>query len=504
MIKCKYKYCLGGILLKRLFSCIVVFIVLLAYFPFSAKAEGESYIWALREVIEYNKSNEIKDYNNRYAGVYSLEITGAQGGFAFTYRYLGSTQQVEDGRKLQEGDSASSAVKFADVPTLIKPGELTELSVELNITSDNTSDKSFDFLPTKASAFFDKAGARPDIPSSNAIYFSEKKGEEKGTAVGTKSGQSDRISTSLYAQAPQINTERRIALCVCAEGILSVGTKYVYELIDENALDEDATDQIQYRKAAVRDITGSVFAINENKSILKEKDTVSPGTSVKTEKDSGCELYFDDKSFFRIEADSELLLAKSEVKDTVVQVVGGKAWAYIQPVVYGGSFTIKTKYADLKIKGTIFAIEEGKEYSEIWLFTGYASVIIASTDEIIEIEAGQKITVRKDGGSPEYFTITENIDQWGIPISAIREDSGYAWVKYLVIALAVFTAVLITTLYLTIYIKKQKKKKAVSNTAPEEGQCQFCGNHLEPEDTFCQTCGAAVKRTKPEETTQER
>jgi hypothetical protein len=171
-----------------------------------------------------------------------------------------------------------------------------------------------------------------------------------------------------------------MAFFVCAEGILAVGTKYVYELEDENTLDKSQIDRTEYRKAQVRGITGSVFGVGEGKTALKENDTIAAGTSIKTESDSGCELFFDDKSFIKISADSELLLSNAEVKDTVIKFVHGKAWAYIQPLAYGGSLSVDMKYADLKIKGTIFALEEGEDYSTIWLFTGYASVIPSQTE----------------------------------------------------------------------------------------------------------------------------
>lgn len=481
--------------MKRLFSCIIAFIILIASLPFAAAAEEENYVWVLKDIIEYDKAEEIDDYNDRNAETFSLDISVSQGSFEFSLEYLGASKN-QDGRQLKEGDSAASSVVFGNAPKTIQPGELISLSVDLKITGDNTYDKAYDFLPTKASAFFDKAEARPDIPSSNAVYFAEKEGEEKGTAVGTKSGLQSSISTSLYATAPKINDERKMALYVRAEGILIVGTKYVYELVNENDIDEEEFEQAEYRKAFVKDITGSVFGVNESKAALKDNDEISSGTTIKTEADSGCELYFDDNSFFRISADSELLLSKAEVKETVIKIVNGKAWAYIQPVAYGGSLTIDMKYADLKIKGTIFAIEEGEDYSTIWMFTGYASVISANTGELIDLEAGEKITFDKDGAELQYFNITENIEQWGIPISAIREDSGYAWVKYLIIGLAVFTVAVITAIILTIYLRKRRKKKAISDVAPEEGQCQFCGGHLEQNDIFCPNCGAAVKKSK--------
>lgn len=483
--------------MKRLFSCLILFIFLLTSLPLAAAAQEENYVWVLKEVIEYNKTTEIEDYNTRNAGKYSLKITGSRGSYVFTLQYLGKTVQDENGRTLKEGDSASSAVVFGEVPKIIKPGELTALSVELRMISNNTYDKAYDFLPTKAAAFFDKQGARPDIPSSSAVYFSEKEDEKKGTTVGTKSGQNSTIATTLYAQAPSISDDQKIALCVCAEGVLTVGTKYVYELINEQDLLENDIEQPVFRKAAVRDISGTVYSVNGSQNSLKDNDVVSAGTSVKTEADAKCELYFDDQSYFKIFADSELLLSKAEVKETVVKLIRGKAWAYIQPIVYGGSFTVELTYADLKIKGTIFAIEEGEDYSSIWLFTGTASVVSAKTNELTDIEAGQKATFYKDGTLQlEYFSVTENIGQWGIPKSAIREDSGYSWVRYFIICLIVLTAAVFSAILTSIYIKKQKKKKSVSDTAPKEGQCQFCGSPLQPDDTFCKNCGAAVKKPK--------
>jgi hypothetical protein len=495
---------LGGILLKRLFSCIVALIIILASLPLAASAqEGETYVWVLKEVTEYNKSIEVEDYNKRNADAYDLSISVSKSSFTFSLKYIGKTKALDENgrhRTFKEGDSASSTVVFGDAPRIIKPEELISLSVELRMISDNTYDKAYDFLPTKASAFFDKAGARPDIPTSGAVYFAEKEGEKKGTAIGTKTGLSNNVSTTLSVQAPNGNDEKRVALCVCAESILTVGTKYVYELVNEKDVDVSNTEQVALRKASVREITGSVT--NGEKNALKNDDTIPAGTTIKTEAASGCELSFDDKSFVKISENSELLVDKAEVKDTVLKLISGKAWAYIQPIVYGGSFTVKLKYADLKIKGTIFAVEEGQDFSVVWLFTGSASIVSVKTEELTEIQAGQKAVINKDGDlTLEYFTVSENIGQWGIPSSAIREDSGYAWVKYFIIGLAVFTVAAFTVIFLSSYLKKKKKLKFISGTTPEEGQCQFCGTRLEPGDTFCKMCGAAVKKSKdPEQT----
>lgn|GEM_PF-669553 len=299
--------------------------------------------------------------------------------------------------------------------------------------------------------------------------------------------------------ADKCGGDGKIALCVCAEGVLSVGTKYRYELVNEPERTENELEQPANRRAAVRDISGAVYGVNGTQKALRENDEIAAGTSVRTEAGAKCALYFDDTSYFQILSDSELLLSNAELKDTVVKLVRGKAWAYVQPIVYDGSFTVELANADLKIKGTIFAVEEGPDYSAIWMFTGAASVISAKTKELTDIEAGQKATFYRDGAfALEYFSVTQNIEQWGIPITAIRADSGYAWVKYFVLFLCIFTPVVLTVTFAASYRKKKKKKISVSKTAPKEGHCRFCGNPLEPDDTFCKICGAAVKK-KPKD-----
>ncbi|OGO87020.1 MAG: hypothetical protein A2Y15_07575 [Clostridiales bacterium GWF2_36_10] len=483
---------------KKIFSGFIILFMLFSLIIFKVSAETE-YVWILKETIKYDKINEIENFNKINKDLYELSISSSNGSYNFKLKYSGEDTSVED-KFLKKGDSASSSVKFGSVPNVIKQGQTVELILELELTENNTYDKSNNFLETKANAFFDKPGAQPDIPSSDAVYFIEKTGEEKGTSVGTKTGAATTISTKLFANAEKGDSEgQQMIICFSAEGKIAVGTKYVYEWLPSESQNNEINVTSATRDAVINDIIGNI-SINESGSAYNAAINgmgYTKNNIIKSGTKSSCILIFNEKSTININENSVLSYLDNSKSDTKLGLETGKLWAYIKGSGGSNRLKIELKYADISIDGGIFAVEENEDYSVVWLFSQVASITSVKTEKIIELEPGQKIIYDKDGNfTIENFSISKNAENWGIPLSVIVNDSGFGWVNiflYTLIGILILTFVII---FFAVHVKKLNRIKRISKFVPEKGTCVFCGKQIDNDSMFCPGCGAAVKKQK--------
>lgn len=480
-----------------MFSIIIIISsVLLSVYAENA----DEFVWILTEIIECKKSSEIDIYNKTNTDTFYLEVSGTNGNYIFNLDYMGETSNnIKNKTTFKKGDSASSSVVFSTPPNVINQRELVELSLELKIAKDTTYDKSYAFLSTQGKAFFDKAGVRPDIPSSKAIYFTEKPGNIKGTSISTKAETDSNISTTLYATAPRGETKgQKIVICLSAEGIITVGTKYVYTLVPLNYL-SDNNSELNKRETLLTNIKGDVSfrRKNTNYKPVKNEIEVNEGTFVKTGLNSGCIIRFDNSSYLNLGQNSEILLHSTSQNGTIFKQSYGKSWSYIKPTSNKDSYKIEMKNAILKTTGTIFSVEESETSSTVWIFTGTSIFSSTVTGEIAELTAGEKASFDKNGMLYiENFSIYKSIDDWGIPISAIKNDGEFAWAINFIYILLILTAISFILMFLSLYKKKRRKRKLISNITPKKGHCVYCGKQLNIDDIFCSVCGAAVKKAK--------
>ena len=492
--------------MKKYIRFFTAFLLLFTYITsvsvFAVSYDDDEYIWVLTDIVEYPKNDAIDDYNSLNFGVFNVAISSSPGKYSFFHNYLGEDmEQGGEGRLLKKGDFASSQVSFSSPPKLIGYGETVELSLIIEITEDNTYDKKYEFLGTRAAAFFDKAVGRPDIPSSEAIYFLEDEENEQGTFVGTREGSKTYINTKVFTTAPRGRTEgQRIAICLSAEGIIKVGTKYVYEWLPAGSANQSTVWGYSDRESVLEGITGDVLyreADANDYAPVAKGSSLFEGDRIKTSGDGSCVIRFNDKSYITVGGSSEIMLYDTVENNTRIKLLRGRAWAYMQPVVTDGSFRMEMEYAVLRVKGTIFAVEESESGSTVWMFTGYAIFSSTVNGELIELAAGKKATFDINGElKVENFRITEEIEVWSIPFSAIVEDGEFSRVYlfiYFLIGLAAFTLICIIIMS---RLKKRRSRRKIAEGVPGEGHCVFCGKPLPSGSVFCPYCGAAVKRKK--------
>lgn len=271
----------------------------------------------------------------------------------------------------------------------------------------------------------------------------------------------------------------------------------VYNLNSEHRLSDSDNSDLQPREFRLNDISGKVtISSQDNKfNAIDNNIIINVNDSIRTEASSCCNIIFDRESYFKLGENSSLTLVSSDPENTRIKFSDGSGWAYISSPPSESGLRLELKYATLRIAGTIFAFEEKKDISTVWMFTGYAMFSSGITGEEHAVSAGQRISFDKDGRfHSEYINVNQNIGKWGIPASVIREDSGYGWVPGFIYILICFAVITFSIILYSYFSKKRRKKKAISETAPKENHCVYCGKKLNFDDIFCKNCGAVVKR----------
>lgn len=489
--------------IKKIIYKSCSFLVLLSLFltmlPNSVAAADDEYLWILSEIVESAKESEIAEYNTVNTELYQLSVAGSEGSYSFLLNYLGNDlDQGESGRHFKKGDSASSLVTFSNIPSVIKQNDSIEINLEAKITNDTTYDKTYEFLGTQGIAFFDKSGAQPDIPSSDAVYFTENADEAVGTSVGTKSDAKTTISTKMYATAPKGSSEgQKISLCLCASGTVAVGTIYIYEwLPSDEQYNLDPT--IKERVITLSDLNGQVSVRNDMEEVSGENAmSLSKGNRIIAGEASTCALSFNDGSSFNLKQNSQLWLRETYESNTVVKLLSGSAWAHIKTSSEDSIFKIETNFAVLALQGATFAVEENDENTVVWIFSSTADFTSAVTGEIVNLKYGEKAIFDKNGKlTKENFVIKDASIQWGIPLSIIVEDNGYSDVDKFIYVLIVVLIFCLIAVFISFRNNKRRRIRRISKAIPDSGECIFCGKKLDADAMFCSGCGAAVKKQK--------
>lgn len=488
---------------KKCTCFIMLLFLIITMISLNSSAETvDEFVWKLIETIEFDKVNEIENFNSINDDLYDLSVTTIDRKYSFQLNYLGKdNNQGTQGRYFKAGDSASSSVSFGSIPSVINHGDVVEITLEIGITNDTTYDKSYEFMETKARAFFDKFGAQPDIPSSDAVYFKEKSGEEKGTSIGTKTGTSSSVATKLYATAARGSSEgQQMIICLCAEGKIAVGTKYVYEWLPLNSQDNNPNKNDTIREAYLNNIHGDVLVNTESGLAYKTANngmSIAKGNIIKSGQDSNCVLKFDDESFINLSNNSIISVLDNSKDNTKIKFISGDVWAYIKGSDGDNKLKIEMEFAALSIDGAIFALEENNGCSIVWLFSQVASFTSSQTGEIAQLKSGQKASFDKNGIlTIENFNIKENAENWKIPLSTIVEDSGFGWVNLFIYGLCGILLMTFIIIFVSVNNKKRRKAKRITKFIPDNGRCVFCGKNIDSDDVFCPNCGAAVKKQK--------
>jgi len=139
----------------------------------------------------------------------------------------------------------------------------------------------------------------------------------------------------------------------------------------QSCLKKEATPEItlpEGKTAEVAFIVGDVYVRPAGDSTwhrVKVGDTLSEGTTVKTDENSYCELVISSGTIFRMKDKSELLLAmlpENENKNsTLIHFVMGELFTKAQKIAYRSSDTVETDTVTLGVRGTEFLVhvEEG-------------------------------------------------------------------------------------------------------------------------------------------------
>lgn len=146
----------------------------------------------------------------------------------------------------------------------------------------------------------------------------------------------------------------------------------------------------------------------EREMVLAVKD------HIKTGGDSSAIIGFADMSTFVMKPRSEVVLDTPPEQKSKVTLLAGNIWVNVKKMVQDGSLDVTMNQAVAGIKGTNITCSTDKDAGEdrVKVLRGMAQVLILESQEIIPVEEGQELVIKKGKTQMNEINVEESQKEW--------------------------------------------------------------------------------------------
>ncbi|MDK2801178.1 MAG: hypothetical protein PWQ70_2797 [Clostridiales bacterium] len=472
---------------KRVITFIILLIIMWQVLSVSVYGNNDNYAWVLKEVIDYDRKEEVSEYNENNKD-YELMVGYSPLAFYQIRKYIGKDDDYYDPPKVN-GESVTINANWSTPPNVIEEGEEVTLQLSLSAGENTLSYFSFD---GGTRATFDKAEIKPGSGTGSRIKFMNKDG--KYDFVINKKNNYKSISETVSA-VPKKGSEEgeQIALLISFKTPAgAIGTKYIYEWTNKDSTGSNKTGTAveetndanekkksqatviklpeKYKDSGVRfsDLWGDVQIRHGDDRLAWDFGgldmVICEGDHIRTGPDSGCIISLPDLTTFHMKPNSELIIVTSSEQENKLKLLAGKIIANVKKMIEDGSMDVEMSEAVAGIKGTTFVIEENGVDSILKVLEGKVELSSNSGDKIL-VTNSQKVRV-KNGvlQKVEKFSASKELEEWddktqlminkvlkekGITLDSSRRNTSVI----ILTAVGIFLIVI-----LVIFIRNRKRK----------------------------------------------